>query len=835
MTKTLKRILNNGADKCLTLDVQDPGLILSSNNNGIQTKKADLHVHSRYSEHPDEWFLQRLGAAESYTDPETVYRLAKEKGMDYVTITDHNRIQGALLLKERYPNEVIVGVESTAYFPEDKCKIHILLYGITPEHFEVVQKIRTDIYQLRDYLLDEGIVHSVAHATYADNGRLKMHHLERLILLFNVFESINGGRNRMNNQGWTDTIKKLRPQHIEEFFSRHRIEPRGEDPWIKGLTAGSDDHAGIFIAETYTSVETVSMEGFIRGIGARQGEPHGRNNTFQGLVFSIYKVAYDFSREKGKGFAASPIGLITESIFENRTMPVSSRIKMNGMRALTSRKKKGNGDLHELLNTLVEAAREERPTYEKLDHLFKSITATTDELTVRLLESVKNDLGQGDILSLFGTVSSALPGMFLSAPFFTSFSHLFRSRELIDALCRKFGGNGRGKKVLWFSDTINDLNGVSVTLQNFGRMTHAKDRDVRIVTSMNPAEHGRLNAPYILNLPPIYTFNLPYYEGQLLKVPSILGTLEKLYHEEPDEILISTPGPVGLLGLLLARLMSVPAVGIYHTDFAAQASQITDNESVSDLLAGYSKWFYSQMDTVLVPTNEYTEILASRGIDRKKMRPFHRGVDADIFHPRPLEEAQFCKKFSIEPGINLLYVGRISKDKNLDFLLDVYRELLIHRRNINLILAGDGPHRGELERRQAEFPRMKLLGRVEQADLSEIYSSCDFLVFPSTTDTFGMVVAEALACALPVIVSDVGGPQELFEPGKAGLVLRADDFQAWVNGLSDLIMETRRDPEQHLEMQLAARRASLQRNDWERFIDDIVSERVDDLRMIATA
>ena len=161
--------------------------------------KVDLHVHSSYSEHPSDWFLQRLGAGESYTNPLFIYRTMKERGMDYVTITDHNRIDGALLLKKKYPEDVFVSVEATAYFPEDYCKVHILIYDIDERQFEIIEQKRTNIYELRDYLKEENIVHSVAHATYSVNGLLKFHHLEKLVLLFDVFESINGGRNPINN------------------------------------------------------------------------------------------------------------------------------------------------------------------------------------------------------------------------------------------------------------------------------------------------------------------------------------------------------------------------------------------------------------------------------------------------------------------------------------------------------------------------------------------------------------------------------------------------------------------------------------------------------------
>ena len=154
-------------------------MLLQGNNTG-KLAKADLHVHSEYSEHPSEWFLQKLGAKESYTDPETIYQMAMERGMDFVTITDHNRIEGSLILREKYPENTFTGVEFTTYFPEDNCKIHILVYGLDYNEFKQIQRIRSNIYQLWHYLNERKLVHSVAHATYPVNGILKMEHLEKI-------------------------------------------------------------------------------------------------------------------------------------------------------------------------------------------------------------------------------------------------------------------------------------------------------------------------------------------------------------------------------------------------------------------------------------------------------------------------------------------------------------------------------------------------------------------------------------------------------------------------------------------------------------------------------
>ena len=215
--------------------------------------KVDLHVHSKYSGRPSEWFLKKIGTNESYSDPETIYASAISSGMDYVAITDHNAIDGALLLREKYGERVIVGVETTTYFPEDGCKVHLLIYGIGRSEFEEIQKLRENIYNLRDYIKARNLAHSIAHATYSVNKKLTIDHLEKLILLFDVFEGINGARSEKGNDIWMSSLKALTPDKIAQLKKKHNIEPFSETPWIKGLTGGSDDHAAMFIGRTYTS------------------------------------------------------------------------------------------------------------------------------------------------------------------------------------------------------------------------------------------------------------------------------------------------------------------------------------------------------------------------------------------------------------------------------------------------------------------------------------------------------------------------------------------------------------------------------------------------------
>src|SRR5262249_36389397 len=124
----------------------------------MSVSRVDLHVHSRYSDRPTEWVLRRIGAPECYTQPRAVYDIARRRGMQFATISDHNCIDGALEIAH-LPGAFISN-EVTAYFPEDGCKIHVLCWNITEAQFRDIQEVRRNIVELRDYFLANHIVHA---------------------------------------------------------------------------------------------------------------------------------------------------------------------------------------------------------------------------------------------------------------------------------------------------------------------------------------------------------------------------------------------------------------------------------------------------------------------------------------------------------------------------------------------------------------------------------------------------------------------------------------------------------------------------------------------------
>ncbi len=273
--------------------------------------RVDLHVHSKYSDRPSEWILRRIGAPESFVDPLDIYRRAKERGMQFVTISDHNRIEGALDIA--HLPDTFISSEITTYFPEDGCKIHCLVMGITERQFEIIQELRENIYEFRHYLLEEDIVYSVAHPLFRVNDELTVEHVEKLLVMFNRFEGINGTRDPRASELVSLIFRQLSPEMIAEMANRHDLEPVGLEPWRKTFTGGSDDHSGIYIASAYTQTPPAeNVAEFLDHLRAGRHEMGGTSGTSLRLAHSFYHIAYGFYKARLLGGSLARRNFIDE-------------------------------------------------------------------------------------------------------------------------------------------------------------------------------------------------------------------------------------------------------------------------------------------------------------------------------------------------------------------------------------------------------------------------------------------------------------------------------------------------------------------------------------------
>ncbi|MBN1425170.1 PHP domain-containing protein [Candidatus Fermentibacteria bacterium] len=210
--------------------------------------RADLHVHTSHSP-PHAGMLGHLRLPESHTSPQAAYALAMARGMDFVAITDHDTITGALELA--HDPKVIVGAEISARFPHDGTMIHVIALGLSEPTHRMAQGLRDNVYELVEFLSLEGVFHFVAHPFYR-MGRLGLNHFEQLLLLFKAFETRNGGKQLSPPSLLDSTLDSLTPGILMDLANKHDMAPYGPYPWRKTKVGGSDDHAGTAIGTTFT-------------------------------------------------------------------------------------------------------------------------------------------------------------------------------------------------------------------------------------------------------------------------------------------------------------------------------------------------------------------------------------------------------------------------------------------------------------------------------------------------------------------------------------------------------------------------------------------------------
>jgi len=280
-------------------------------------------------------------------------------------------------------------------------------------------------------------------------------------------------------------------------------------------------------------------------------------------------------------------------------------------------------------------------------------------------------------------------------------------------------------------------------------------------------------------------FDVPYYPGLRIGVPSLSGAVQTLAEGSFDAIHVCSPGPVGIAGALVSRGLSVPLLGSYHTELTAYAGLRSGEASVADAMSAAVSTFYGSCDLVLSPSPASDAALRELGIAAERIERWDRGVDSARFDPalRGLPPGPACA-----PGaVNVLYSGRLTLEKGADLLADAFLAARAKDPRLHLVLAGGGPEQQRLSEKVGETATF--LGWLEGADLARAYASADIFLFASRTDTFGQVILEAQASGLAVVAVAAGGPLSLIEDGVSGL-LRPPDARA----LADAVLRLARSP-----------------------------------------
>ena len=244
-------------------------------------KRADLHCHSRFSIFK---YFRRANTRDCYNAPEDVYRIAKERGMSYVTLTDHDSIDGALYLLNKHPDlkDFFIGEEVETYFPETGQRIHVGVWGLTEAQHREIQRLRPNIRELIPYMKSERMLFGVNHLF--QNYRMKnvaAHYISEILDMFDIFEVLNGAMASFHNKMVQDLIATIQQEHGRRV----------------SMVGGSDAHTLKHVAKVHTVSKGETVEEFLSNV--REGEcfAWGEEMRFRDLVADIYLLILAYHGE----------------------------------------------------------------------------------------------------------------------------------------------------------------------------------------------------------------------------------------------------------------------------------------------------------------------------------------------------------------------------------------------------------------------------------------------------------------------------------------------------------------------------------------------------------
>lgn len=344
------------------------------------------------------------------------------------------------------------------------------------------------------------------------------------------------------------------------------------------------------------------------------------------------------------------------------------------------------------------------------------------------------------------------------------------------------------------------VNGVTNTVR------HTVDRLLEtghepLIIAPGPGLAGYRTAPVLR----VRSVSLPGYRSFSVGLPDV-GVERALAEFRPDVVHLASPIALGAVGLRAARRLGIPTVAVYQTDIGGFARQYGIRAD-----AAVGRWvgrIHRRVDRTLVPSGSSYAQLSALGVT--DLHLWRRGVSMDLFGPdRRSEELHDHWTRRKADQVVVGYVGRLAAEKQVRRLVE-----LAPIPGVRLVVIGDGPARGWLEKR---LPHAKFTGMLRGSDLARAFATLDVFVHPGEAETFCQTVQEAQASAVPVVAPAAGGPLDLVDSGRTGLLYDPTDRSSLRRSVARLVA----DP--GLRRQLAAQALDgLAHRSWAEVVDELV-------------
>ncbi|QRQ99898.1 glycosyltransferase family 4 protein [Dyadobacter sandarakinus] len=343
-------------------------------------------------------------------------------------------------------------------------------------------------------------------------------------------------------------------------------------------------------------------------------------------------------------------------------------------------------------------------------------------------------------------------------------------------------------RVAFFADIlIEEFDGASRTMFQLIRRIDPRRFEFLFICGTGP---DTLAACECIRIP---SLTLPFNNTYSVALPQLAGKAleDKLQAFAPDVVHIATPSLLGNYALRFAHHRGIPVLTIYHTHFISYLDYYLSKAPfliryARESMAAVHTRFYNQCDRIYVPSESIAREKVAMGVSPGRIMIWKRGIDTVLFNPGKRNPA-LMKRLVGNTRPVILFASRLVWEKNLETLIRIYNLCRQAELPYNFVIAGDGVARKACEQ---QMPGAVFLGKVDHQTLSGLYASADIFLFTSISETYGNVVAEAMASGLPCVIADGGGSADFVAQGENGFKCDPGDAADYVGKLR-LVLENR--------------------------------------------
>ncbi len=665
--------------------------------------------------------------------------------MDLVTLTDHDTIAGGLELVDR--SDFFLSEEITTRFP-DGCVVHVLAWAIRSDQHEQIQARRGDVRRLVEYLRAEKIAHAVAHPLMSPNWQLDAKKLEELLATFPVLEGVNGLLDARIRDDLAEILAAWGPEVAHRVGAAHGI---ADPPTRHVLVGGSDDHCHRRAAAVFTEVTTGSFDpaGFLAAVQRGEARPCGEQADLSAIALGVSHTTYSFLRARGEkrpGYEDPFVNMV--NVLAGRrdaTDPAADFIGSLIKGAAKADLALGDDLDVTHIDTVASVDSDRR--------VAQGVARLNDAMIDTAISELIEAIGDVDMYRLFGAVRDLGGAVTTALPFLFAADHFGRQQAQVRHVRAGWTATPLApacERLALFSDSIAHTDGVSRSCKRFVAQAHAAGKAAFIPHCGEP---GAGDPSWFRRIPGVRTIRSKLYPSLAFEVPSLLGTVNWMWRERITRVELATPGPMGLVGMIAARLMRVPMTASYHTEVPALLLALSGSSLLHGAVRHYLSWFYGSVNKVIVFSEGSRARLTELGVSPDKIQTVPVAVDPHEFTPHRIDRSVFA---SVDVAVGdrpvVLSVGRLSPEKNLDLVIDAVGRLQHLDRAPILVIVGDGPDRERLVARAHGLPWVRFVGEQRGETLGRLYASATVFAFASQIDTLGLVTLEALSSGLPVVV-----------------------------------------------------------------------------------